>query len=115
MKSSDTVRILQLAALSSVVDGQASEQEINTISSLVAEKCDKNEATIKDMAEKMITYYSKDKSPVSCVRLGRNAMSRLSGRNKKLAMDISKQVAKASDGVNEAEANFLKQLASFAK
>lgn len=115
MNSGDTVRILQLAALSAVVDGQASEQEINAISSLVAEKCDKEEADIKHMAESMIAYYSKDKSPVLCVRRGRNAMSRLSGRNKKLAIDISKQVAEASDGVNEAEANFLKQLASFAK
>lgn len=112
MNSGDTVRILQLAALSSVIDGQATEQEVSMMATLVAKKCDQDATHMRAMAEHMVTFYGKNSNPIFYVRQGKKALNRLSGRNKKLAMDISKQVAEASDGVNDAEANFLKQLAA---
>ena len=116
--NTDVVNVTQLAVLASLVDGQASQQEIDTIAKSVSERFDISEADIKTLAEKLVATHTKknlNRHPVAIVRLGVRSLQNLTGRNKRIAMQIAKDVAEASDGVDANEAMFLQELASFAK
>ena len=115
---SDTVRIIQLATLSALVDGQASDAEIDVLVTATSERCAIEADDARALATKMIERYASKQlaaDPVSLVRHGKNAMRRLSGRQRKLALEIATQVAAASPGGEAAETKFLRQLERVAR
>lgn len=114
----DAVRILQLAVLSALVDGQASAEEIDAIAAGVSKYCEMERENAKTLATQMINRYVSLKlssDPISIIRHGKNAMRRLSGRNRRIAMDIATQVAAATPGGEASELKFLRQLAHIAR
>lgn len=114
----DAVRVIQLAVLSALVDGQASAEEIEAIAAGVAKHYAIDAATVKTLATKMINRYVSKKltsDPIAVLRHGKNAMRRLSGRNRRIAIDIATQVAAASPGGEANEAKFLRGLVQVAR
>ncbi len=117
-QDSDTVRVIQLAVLSALVDGQASSEEIEAIATGVSEHCEIEPAQAKALATKMIERYVSQelaRNPVAIVRHGKNAMRRLSGLQRRVAIRIAKRVAAASPGGEEREARLLRQLEQLAR
>lgn len=114
----DAVRIIQLAVLSALVDGQASAEEIDTIAVGMSKYCGMEAENAKTLATKMISRYVSQKlstDPIAIIRHGKNAMQRLSGRNRRIAMDIATQVAAATPGGEAKEAKFLRGLVQIAR
>ena len=115
---SDTVRIIQLATLSALVDGEASKAEIEALVAATTERCEIEASDVETLATKMLDRYASKqlaRDPVSLVRHGKNAMRRLSGRKQKLALEIATLVAAASPGGDAAETKFLRQLERVAR
>ncbi len=114
----DVVRMIQLAVLSALVDGEASAAELDALAAGVAEHCEIEAADARALAGKMVERYTSQKlgsDPVALVRHGKNAMRRLSGRQRRAAIGIATQVAAASPGGEASEARFLRQIEQVAR
>lgn len=114
----DAVRVIQLAVLSALVDGQASAEEIEAIADGVSNHFAIERTAVKTLAGKMVERYVSKKltsNPISVLRHGKNAMRRLSGRNRQIAVGVAKQVAAASPGGEAHEAKFLRELVRVAR
>lgn len=112
----DVINVIQLASLASIVDGHASEQEIEVIAASVAETFELDKDEVKAFTSKLINGYNAEnlvKQPVAIVRRGQRAMVKLNGRRRYDAIRIARLVAEATEGVDPSEADFLDQLAQF--
>lgn len=108
------VHLTQLAVLTSLVDGEASPEELETIAKAVSEKHEATREEIKALAERMVARYTAEglaRKPVQLVRRGQQSLRILSGPLRRDALRIARQVASATGGTDEGEATFLEELA----
>lgn len=106
------VRVVQLSTLAAIVDGEATAGEIETIGTEVSQAFDVSAEDVKNLATKLVeSHKSKNVAgrPVTAARHGQRALKPLSGRNKKLAIQIANKVI-AQGGTDANESSFIKEL-----
>lgn len=101
-----------LGAIAALVDGNASETEVNTLVERVTKRFQADEATVRTLAEKAIANYTDKevgKSPILALRYARKALLQLSPRNAQVAFAIASDVI-ASEETDQTELSFLSEL-----
>jgi hypothetical protein len=101
-----------LGAIAALVDGKASETEVNTLVERVTKRFHADETTVRTLAEKAIAQYTKKevgKSPILALRYARKALLQLSPRNAQAAFAITSDVI-ASEETDQTELSFLTEL-----
>lgn len=116
--NNDVIRIIQLTVLSALVDGSASPEEVDVIAAGAAEYFQVEVQAAKSLASKMVASHTNKKllsNPVAVIQKAKNAMRRLSGRHRKIALAIATKVAAATPGGEASETRFLRQIEQMAK
>lgn len=113
------VAVTQLAVLAALVDGKADTAELDTLATAISggmEGATRDE--VRGLADRMVTRYTDEKlagQPVLIVRRGERALKMLRGPQRRFALQVARQVAEASDGVDASEAAFLDQLVRYTR
>lgn len=101
-----------LGAIAALVDGNASETEINTLVEKVTKRFKADKTQVRTLTETMIASYTKKevgKSPILALRFARKALLQLSPLNAKVAFAIASDVI-ASEETDQNELSFLTEL-----
>lgn len=113
MKFSQTVvGTLQVGVIAAMLDGSASDVELDTLAAKVAKKYKTDQAAARDLAGKIVKGYSKknvSQSPMLAVRYARKGLNLLSPRDAKVAFAIATDVI-ASEETDTNERGFLDEL-----
>ncbi|MEZ4706314.1 MAG: hypothetical protein R3A44_03870 [Caldilineaceae bacterium] len=115
MKNPTIVRVTTLSVLTSLVDGQATSDELDIMSREISSVFGVAEGEVRGFAQKLIDVYQKKNiaaNPVALVKQGQSALGSLSGRNRAKTMEIARKVA-SSGGLEVSESTFLDNLADY--
>ena len=84
-----------LGAIAALVDGNASDTEINTLVEKVTTRLKADEERVRTLTEKMIASYTKKEvgnNPILALRYARKALLQLSPVNAKVAFAITSEL-----------------------
>lgn len=112
MLKQSTVFTIQLATVAALVDGQASEDEINTIVGEVSQKCKENEDEVRELTQKLVNVYQAKEvgsSPFTALKFAVKALQGLSKRDSLAALGIAQAVL-ACGGRTAEEDSFIYRL-----
>lgn len=114
----DVTRTVMLGVLTSIIDGATDEAEQKALVSGVVSAYGVPQTDVELLVQRLTSSYLKEglnKKPVTVVRRGASAMRRLSGRSRWQALNVCKQVAGASGGVDDGETLFIEELVDVIK
>lgn len=95
MLKPSTVFTIQLAVVAALVDGQASEEEINTIVTEVCNRSRENTDEVRKLTESLVkTYQAKEvgSSPLAALKFAVKALQGLAKRDALAALAIAQSV-----------------------
>ncbi|MBU7582265.1 MAG: TerB family tellurite resistance protein [Nostoc sp. TH1S01] len=112
MLKQSTVFTTQLAVVAAVVDGQASEEEINIIVTQVSKKSKDNPEEIRRLTENLVKVYQAKQAgtnPLVALKFAVKALQGLAKRDALAALAIAQSVLE-SGGVTAEEDSFIYRL-----
>lgn len=112
MLKQSTVFTIQLATVAALVDGQASEDEINTIVSEVSKKFKENAEEVRELTQRLVNVYQAKEvgsNPLAALKFAVKALQGLSKRDSLAALAIAQSVL-ASGGRTAEEDSFIYRL-----
>lgn len=115
--NSAVVNTTQLAALASIVDGEATPNEIDVIVSEVSQAFNVPDEEVRGLTERLVASHQRNNvagRPIKAVRFGQRALRGLTGREKHQAMEIANKVL-AQDGLEASESSFINELYAFVR
>lgn len=101
-----------LGAIAALIDGNASETEVNTLVKKVTQRFRTDESMVRSLTEKAIAQYTQKevgKNPILALRYAKKALLQLSPRNAQVAFAIASDVI-ASEETDGLELSFLTEL-----
>ncbi len=101
-----------LGAIAALIDGNASETEVNTLVKKVTQRFGTDESMVRSLTEKAIAQYTQKevgKNPILALRYAKKALLQLSPRNAQVAFAIASDVI-ASEETDRLELSFLTEL-----
>jgi|WetSurMetagenome_2_1015567.scaffolds.fasta_scaffold11227_7 hypothetical protein len=107
----------QLGVVAALVDGEATQVELDTLTAKVSERFRVNAEEVTRLAKGMIDYYTNvgiATNPGVALHFAAKSLMSLSDFDKKIAFDIAEQVI-ISGGIDTKEKTFLSTLRNFTR
>lgn len=117
LANTKAIHITQLGVIAALVDGEASQVEVDTLVAKVSERYKISADEVARLAAGMIGFYQSQQignSPAVALHFAGKSLDNLSAHDKKVAFDIAQEVI-LSGGVDAMEQGFLAQLKHFTR
>ena len=117
LANTKAIHITQLGVIAALVDGEASQIEVDTLVAKVSERYKIISDVLARLAAGMIGFYQAQQignSPAVALHFAGKSLDNLSAHDKKVAFDIAQEVI-LSGGVDAMEQGFLAQLKHFTR